>query len=630
MNEARGRRRLAAVMFTDIFGYTALMAEDEELGVQVRQRHRQLVRRLVESYGGDSIEAPGDETLSTFESALAAVSCALSVQEALREDSQLRVRIGVHSGDVVFADGEVRGDGVNLAARIRPLAEPGGVVVTQEVQQSIRNQQGIRTEPLGEQELKNMGRPVSVYAVSGVASSPALGGQPPRGDPRPRRLRSAIIAAATVLLIFALGLWASWPRPLAYALDRAGALGPPVEPPLPDRPSLVVLPFANMSADPGQGYFSDGITEELTAAFARNPSLFVISRSSAFSYKGRNVRLGDVSRELGVRYVIEGSVRRAEDRVRITVQLIDATTDFRLWNEQYDRDLADIFAVQSEIAESIQSALQVEILEAELERVRRKPTEDLTAYDALLRGLFELQQFTPDANMRARTLFERAIELDPGYAQAHAALGMNYFLEYSMVWSLETELIERAERYARRALELDPSLADGYRLLSQVEMFAGRHEEALAIAERAVELNPNDEWSGVFLAVAQFEVGSYLAAGQTLAATLRLNPRAPSAIWMFVGYVNAAVGRDEQAVELWERVRAEYPHLVLARIPLVIYYEGRGRPALARTVTQEILRTNPDLTAEQALVALPGHDIGLFGAADAAEDLENLRRAGLP
>ena len=624
------RRRLAAVMFTDIVGYTALMAEDEELGVHVRQRHREVVRGLVDRYGGDSIEAPGDETLSTFESALAAVNCALAVQEALREDPELRVRIGVHSGDVVFADGEVRGDGVNLAARVRPLAEPGGVVVTQEVQQSIRNQPGIDTKPLGDRELKNVGRLVSVYAVSGAATSPAPSGKPPQRDPRPRRLRSATIAAAALLLIFALGLWASWPRPLAYALDRAGVLGPPVEPPLPDRPSLVVLPFANMSADAGQDYFSDGITEELTAAFARNPGLFVISRSSAFSYKGRNVRLGDVSRELGVRYVIEGSVRRAQDRVRITVQLIDATSDFRLWNEQYDRDLADIFAVQSEIAESIQSALQVEILEAELERVRRKPTEDLTAYDASLRGLFEIQQFTPDANTRARALFKRAIEVDPDYAEAHAALGMTYFFEYALVWSLDTELIERAERSALRALELEPSLADSYRLLSQLEMLAGRHDEALAMAERAVELSPNDEWSRVFLAVAQFELGSYLAAGQTLAAALRLNPRAPSAIWMFVAFVNAVVGRDEQAVELWERVRAEYPHMVLARIPLVIYYEGRGFPAEARTVTQEILRTNPELTAEQAMIALPGHEIGLFGAPDAAEDLEHLRSAGLP
>ena len=305
-------------------------------------------------------------------------------------------------------------------------------------------------------------------------------------------------------------------------------------------------------------------------------------------------------------------------------------SDFQLWNEQYDRDLADIFAVQSEIAESIQRALRVEILEAELERVRRKPTEDLTAYDASLQGSFEIQHFTPDANARARALFQRAVELDPDYAEAHAALGMTYFLEYGLLWSLDPELIERAGRHARRALELEPSAADGHRLLSQVEMQAGRHDEALAIAERAVELNPNDEFSWVLLAVAQFEVGSYLAAGQTLAATLRLNPRAPSAIWMFVGYVNAAVGRNERAVELWERVRAEYPRMVLARIPLVIYYEKIGRHADARTVAREILRTNPDITAEQAFIALPGHDTGLFGAADPAGDVENLRSAGLP
>ena len=617
-------------MFTDIVGYTALMAEDEALGVRVRERHRQVVGALVERYEGDSIEAPGDETLSTFESALAAVNCALAVQEALQDDSELRVRIGVHSGDVVFANGEVRGDGVNLAARVRPLAEPGGVVVTQEVQQSIRNQPGIHTQSLGERELKNVGRPVSAYAVSGAATAPGRSGNQTRADSSQQRRRSSLIGAAAILLVFALGLWASWPRPLAYALDRAGVLGPPVEPPLPDRPSLVVLPFANMSADPGQDYFSDGITEELTTAFARNPGLFGISRSSAFSYKGRSVRLGDVSRELGVRYVIEGSVRRAEDRVRIAVQLIDATSDFQLWNEQYDRDLADIFAVQSEIAESIQRALRVEILEAELERVRRKPTEDLTAYDASLQGSFEIQHFTPDANARARALFQRAVELDPDYAEAHAALGMTYFLEYGLLWSLDPELIERAGRHARRALELEPSAADGHRLLSQVEMQAGRHDEALAIAERAVELNPNDEFSWVLLAVAQFEVGSYLAAGQTLAATLRLNPRAPSAIWMFVGYVNAAVGRNERAVELWERVRAEYRHMVLARIPLVIYYEKIGRHADARTVAREILRTNPDITAEQAFIALPGHDTGLFGAADPAGDVENLRSAGLP
>ena len=611
-------RKLAAIMFTDIVGYTALMAESEEKGLRVRERHRAVVRPLVERYHGEWIESPGDQSLSTFPTALDAVNCGLAIHEALRDDPDLKLHIGIHSGDIVVQGGEISGDGVNIAARLCPLSKGGELCVSGEVYQSVRNQPNIEATPLGEHELKNVGRPVAVFALTGSASAP----RPISAAPKGRRLQTVAAVTASMILLLPLGIWLSWPRPLGLLIDVIGVSGPPVNPALPEKPSIAVLPFTNMSGDREQEYFSDGITEDLTTDLAGNPFLFVIARNSAFAYKGKSVQVEDVGRELGVRYVLEGSVRRAEDRVRITAQLIDAQTGFHIWSKRYDRDLADIFALQSEISLEILAAVGVEIPQAELERIRRKPTEDLTAYDLFSKGVFHFNRTTREDNAHARRLFEQAIELDPDYALAHAMLGATYTLEYGFGWNLDPKLLDHAEERVQRALTLNPVSPIAYTGLGTVHFWRDEPAAAVAAADRAIELGPSYAAPHFIRGASLIQQGKFVGAAQSINRALRLNPRASPGQWLTVPYLNLMAGRTQEAVEMFEQARAVNPDLILARIPLAAIYESEGRHEEARAVVQEILRVNPNFTAD--------HAAHLYAGAATPERIKALRSAGLP
>ena len=347
MDPGRSERRLAAIMFTDIVGYTALMAESEEKGLAARERHRALLAPFAHHHHGQIEDENGDELVLSFPSALDAVNCALAVQTELRGDAELQLRIGVHLGDVVFEGGRVYGDGVNLASRIRPFAEPGGICVSEQVYDSVKNQPNVKATSLGEQELKNVARPVEVFALGSGATST------PRPGRRRRLFQRTLVSVGAAFAIAGIAVWATWPKPLAFVLDQAGLLGISENPPLPDKPSIVVLPFDNLSDDPAQDFFADGLVEDLTTDLSRLSYLFVIARNSAFTYKGKPIDVKQVGRELGVRYVLEGSVRRADDRIRVNAQLVDASTGNHIWAERYDRELAGFFSIQSEIIEEI-------------------------------------------------------------------------------------------------------------------------------------------------------------------------------------------------------------------------------------------------------------------------------------
>jgi adenylate cyclase len=629
MDPERVERRLAAILSADVVGYSRLMAEDEADTVRTLGDYREEIGLLVRQRRGRVVDTAGDSLLAEFPTATDAVSCAVEIQgslgvrnAALAAERRMEFRIGVHLGEVRAEGSRIYGDGVNIAARLQELAEPGGISISGAVLDQIEGKLDLGCEDLGEQALKNIPKPVRVYRVrpGAVQAEP-----PPSARTRSRRLRTAGLVAAGVVLLAAVGIALSWPRPLGLLLDMAGLLGPPANPPLPDKPSLVVLPFTNMSDDPAQEYFSDGITEELTSDLARIPELFVIARNSAFVYKDRAVNVEDVGRELGVRYVVEGSVRRAADRVRITAQLIDATTGFHLWSEQYDRDLADVFEVQSEISQEILVALSVEIRDAALERIAHRSTRDLMAYDAFARGMSHYWSFTREGNSEARHLFERAIERDPGFAMARAFLGGTYLTEFASGWNLDAALIERCEEHAQRAIELDPAIPTGHALLTAVHVYRGRLDEAVAAAERAVALGPNVEPPHVMLALASAKQGRLLAALRSLDRAMRLNPRGTSLVWTLAGLVNQAAGRTERAVELLERVRAANSDMIGARIPLAALYEAEGRHAEAREVAREILRVNPHLTARTATELMP-----LLDPDSAREWADHLHRAGLP
>jgi adenylate cyclase len=427
------------------------------------------------------------------------------------------------------------------------------------------------------------------------------------------------------VLLAVAGVWLSWPAALGLLIDAAGVGGQPVDPPLPDKPSIVVLPFDNMSGDPEQEYFSDGITEDLTTDLASIPELFVIARNSAFTYKGRAVNVADVGRELGVRYVLEGSVRRAGGRVRITAQLIDATTGFHLWSERYDRDLSDVFAVQSEISREILVALKVELRDAAIERMGRRSTDDLEAYDLFLRAMSHYQRFTREDNRESRRLVERAIARDPEFAFARVILGGTYMTEYINGWRLDAKLMDLAEEQVRRALELDPALAPALAGLAILELYRDRVAEAAAAAERAVELAPSLDPPHVALAMIRARQGRLAGATRLIGRALRLNPRAWSTSQVIVGWVNFRAGRTEKAVELWEGVRAANSDMIIARLPLAAFYASQGRQSEAADLVREILRVNPDFTVDAA------RDLSLIQNDEVSEDfVANLTRAGLP
>ena len=628
--------KLAAILSADVVGYSRLMAEDEAATIRTLSAYREQIGALVREHRGRVVDSPGDNILSEFPTALEAVRCAVEIQGVLRvrnanlpSERRMDFRIGVHMGDVATEGGRIYGDGVNIAARLEALAEAGGVCISATVHEQVRNKLDAGFIDLGDQTVKNIPDQVRVFRVQPQGSA-AGAGRPQPAVPNHGRRPTVLVGVAAAVVLVGVGLWAIWPSPLGFVMDLAGVSSLPANPPLPEKPSVVVLPFDNMSGDPGEDYFADGMTEELTADLAGNPSLFVISRNSAFSYKGKPIKVADVGRELGVRYVVEGSVRKSGNRVRITAQLIDATASVHIWSQQYDRDLEDIFAVQSEISEAILGAVGVEVREAELARIRRRPTGDLSAYEAFTKGYSSLFLQTREGVAEARRLFERAIELDPNYAEPVALLATTYNIEITQGWSSDLTLLDRAAELAEQALKLDPRYAGAYTALAGVSVARGQPDNVIAHARRAMELAPSFAAPYGLLAIGLAQNGQPVDALQALRQTIRLEPRVGATA--LVASIRASmfrqVGRIEEAVELWERARQANPDLILPRLELADHYVESGRLDEARVLVAEILHVTPEMTAEDAQ-STAGR-IMARSPEDAAALAENLKKAGLP
>jgi adenylate cyclase len=570
------------------------------------------------------VDFTGDNFLAEFPAALESVRCAVEIQKVLEaqnselpSERRMQFRMGVHLGDVAAQGERLYGDGVNVAARIQTLADPGGVCVSAEVYGLVHTKLGIGFDELGTKSLKNIPDPVRVYR--------AQPGQPGTAAPTGigwRRLRRAAAAGLAAMVLLGAGLWLSWPRPLGWVLDAAGLGALPENPPAPDLPSIVVLPFLNLSDDPEQEYLADGLTEDLTASLAGNPWIFVISRSTAFTYKGASVQLVEVSRQLGVRYVLEGSVRRVGDRVRLTAQLIDAPRDVHVWSERYDRELGDLLDLQSEMSEQILGAVGVEIREAELSRLRQKPTEDLSAYEAFTRGRGQLRTVTARGIAEARLYFERAIAADPDYSRAYASLAASYWVESLVTCPNDlTQLMPEMRRLARRAVELDPLDPLSHLMLG---MMAERPAGAVVASERAVELAPSFADAHFALGNALLMTGRRLEAIGSYRRALRLSPRPPAPMLGLLGTANYLVGRHERAAEFWEEARALNPEVWAVRALLAAHYEASGQGEKARSVAQELVRRHPDCSAEWVSDNFP------LGSAAFPELRGWLIRAGLP
>jgi TolB-like protein/class 3 adenylate cyclase len=522
-------RKLAAILAADVVGYSRLMEADEEATVSTLSTYREIIDGLVASHHGRVFGSAGDSVIAEFASPVEAVRCAVDIQRELEahnvdlpEDRRMRLRIGVNLGDVIVEGDNLLGDGVNIAARLEALAEPGGISLARSVFDQVKKQLDLGYEYLGEHEVKNIAEPVPVYRV--LTAPEAAGkiiGETKRATQSWKRMA---LAAAVVVLIAVAGV-SLWLRPWQETVEPASVER--MAHPLPDKPSIAVLPFTNMSDDPKQEYFADGMTEDLITDLSKISGLFVIARNSVFTYKGKAVKVRQVAEELGVRYVLEGSVRKAGDQVRINAQLIDAATGGHLWAERYDGSLTDIFGLQDQVARKIVAVLAVQLTAGEQQRVARKETEVPEAYDAFLQGWQHYLRQNPENFRTAISYFEKAVELDPEYARAYAALAATYMQVSKRFWHTKVGLRYLhdprflAEEFLQKAL-LDPTplahqVAAG--MLSQ----QGRHEEAIAEAERAISIDPNDADGYIALAGALSLAGRPEEAHQLVQQAMRLH-----------------------------------------------------------------------------------------------------------
>jgi adenylate cyclase len=413
-------RKLTAILCADVFGYSRLMGEDEEATLRTLSSHRKLIDSLIEQHHGRFVNSAGDSVLAEFASVVNAVQCAVEIQNTLRvenanlpPESRMEFRIGVNLGDVMVDGEQIYGDGVNVAARLESLADPGGICITGKVHDEIRSKLALGYEDLGAQQVKNIAEAVRVFRVMLEGATHTTAKRPLRKHWRGGVFSLAGLALIAAVIVFVQHLSL---RPPSTTASIPPAPSPAL--PLPDKPSIAVLPFTNMSDDREQEYFSDGITDDLISALSRLPDLFVIARTSTFTYKGKAAKVQDVSRELGVKYILEGSVRKEADQVRITAQLLEATTGDHLWAEHYDRPLRDIFALQDEIVRKIVTTLNLQLTLEEQGILVSKRTDNLAAYDYYLQGMQYLNYFTKDDDEKARQMFDKAIVLDSGYSDA--------------------------------------------------------------------------------------------------------------------------------------------------------------------------------------------------------------------
>jgi TolB-like protein/class 3 adenylate cyclase len=621
-------RRLAAILAADVVGYSRLMGDDEA-GTLTRLEglRAEIIEPLIDRHRGRVVKLMGDGFLVEFASVVDALACALAWQDAVEvrasqvpEDRALRFRIGVNLGDVMVKGDDVYGDGVNVAARLEGLAEPGSVLVSRTVFDHAKGKVAAVFEDLGEQELKNIAEPVRVYRISmgsEVTKTPTVA----KVTSRSRRL--PVIAAMVVLLVVAAGvaLWLKpWePREEPASIERMAF-------PLPDKPSIAVLPFANISDDPEQEYFADGMTEDLITDLSKISGLFVIARNSSFSYKGQQVKVRQVAEELGVRYVLEGSVRRAADQVRINVQLIDATTGGHLWANRFDRDFSDIFKLQDEVIEDIVSALAVELTDKEKAgQHTREQTDNLQAHEYFLRGRQHLERFTAKDTAKAKEFFEKAIELDPKHAQALTALGRLHYNEWEIWGKARDKNLARALELGQKAVAVDDTLAGPHLLLSLVYRFLRQKGKMEIETNKALALEPRDADTLAGLGdVLRWSDRAQEAIG-LLQTAMRLDPFYPAWYDFYLGKALFITSRYEEAITALKRGAERNPNYPAFHLFIAASYAMLGREEAARAAAAEVLRINPRFTLKAYAAHVP------YNSKEALErDLAAFRKAGLP
>jgi adenylate cyclase len=553
MVEESFKRKLAAILSADVKGYSRLMGEDEVATVRTLTEYRQIMISLVRQSRGRVVDSPGDNLLAEFGSVVDAVECAVDIQEDLRarnaelpECRRMEFRIGINLGDVIKEGKRIYGDGVNIAARVEGLAEGGGICISGEAYDHVKNKLALAYDFLGEQRVKNITEPIRVYRVN--------------GRPQP---------------------------------DSGKAVS---EPELGGKPSVAVLPFVNMSGDLSQEYFSDGITENIITGLSGCPKLLVIARNSTFNYKGKHAKIQQVSEDLGARYVIEGSVQKAGDRVRITVQLIDATTGHHLWAERYDRDVENIFALQDEITIRIVTALEVKLTEGEQARLRLKGQPSLEAFMKGLKALAHFRRQNREDNILARQEIEEGVPLAPDYHAFYVLLAATYISDLWYGSPSPRASLARASELVDKAIELNKDDPDAYIVLSYLLLMRRRHQKAIAAAERAIALNPNGADAYAQLASALDSSGKPSQAIELYNKAIRLNPIPPSYYLTGVGHAYMHIAQFEKGIEAYEKAIHLEPTDLFAHLGLAAAFGLMGLRQKAQVSAAEVLSLDPQFS----------------------------------
>ena len=566
MTEERAKRKLIAILSADVQGYSRLMGEDELGTVRTLEAYREMIAETIRNFSGRVVDSPGDNVLAEFASVVDAIESAVEIQKELSannadlpEDRRMEFRIGINLGDVIEEGDRIYGDGVNVAARIEGLAKGGGICISGTAFDQVEGKLGLKFEYLGEQSVKNIKKPVRVYrvmmeiGVSGVEMS--------------QKLIS------------------------------------------PDKPSIAVLPFTNMSGDPEQEYFSDGITEEIITWLSKIPRLFVTARHSTFFFKGKVSSIREVGQQLGVRYVLEGSVRKSGDRIRVTAQLIDVKTDQHVWADRYDRDLKDVFAIQDEITMNIIIALQVKLTDGEQAALRARGTYNLEAYLKMLLAWEYFRQFSNEGNILARQKYEEAIALAPDYASAYVGIAGTYMREVWFGWSdSPPHSLKLAMEYAQKCVSLDESSSDAHVVLGLISLVMRQWDKAVEECELAVSLNPNGADNIVILAVVFRAVGRVEEALALLNKALRLNPMPPNYYLHEFGSCYRLLGRYEEAIIMLKTVLDNNPNYLFSRLNLIATYVMSGEEEKAHVEAMQVLEQSPDFSVERLLMNFPYKD----------------------
>jgi adenylate cyclase len=574
------KRKLAAILATDVVGYSRLMEQDEAgTFAAVKTRRKELLEPLVSKHQGRIFKLMGDGAFIEFGSAVGAVECAVALQKGMAEANSgllqtqpLLLRVGINLGEVLVEGGDLYGDGVNLATRLQELADPGGIYVSAKVHAEVARKLDLSFEDLGERKVKNIVEPVRVFRIGTGTETVA-----PRPEVAPTQAK----------------------------------------------PSIFVLPFTNMSGDASQDFFADGLTEDILTELSRFRDLFVISRNTSFKYKGQAVDVPKVAKDLGVQYVIEGSVRKVGNRVRVTVQLIDGEVDRHVWAERYDRELEDIFAIQDEVTSAIVATLPGRVEAATRDRAANKPTQNMAAYECVLAGKTLHHRSNRDDNAKALSLVERAIELDPKYGHAHAWRACIIGQAWTYGWCPDRdEAWDTVSRELQSALTLDDNDSDVHRILAALHLAQNDHDKSAYHQQRALSLNPNDD----LIVVQQGEILTWLGQPEEgidwIKKAMRLNPYHPERFWNHLGRAYFVARRYAEAIEAFRHISApDYTHFAF----LAGCQAQLGNEAAAQDQTREVLKREPGFTLETYVTTLH-----YKRESDLAHHRESLLKAGLP